>query len=170
MAEEMGERTEQPTGKRLSDARSKGKSARSADFSGALILLGATVSAMLFGAGLFEGLGHGMLHGLGAGTLATDLSGGRIRTDLVMVFAHAGRLVIPFVLIMMLVAGIAQVLQVGFMLSSKILSPDLSRLNPLMGFKRLFSMRSVVRAGLDVAKLGLLLVVAVLVIRSDLSR
>jgi flagellar biosynthetic protein FlhB len=167
VAEDMGEKTEQPTGKRLSDARDKGKTARSADLSGALLLTGATIATMLFGAGLFAGLGKVVSFGLASGTLATDLTGGRVGADLATVFWHAARLVAPFVLLMMLVAAVAQVLQVGLMLSSKILSPSLSRLNPLTGAKRLFSVRSVVRAGLDVLKLVLLLVVATLVVRSD---
>ena len=167
MAEEMGERTEQPTGKRLSEARNKGKTARSADLSGALTLSGATLAAMMFGAGMFAGMGRVVRHMLTPDTLSTDLTGGRVASDVTLVFAQAGKMVVPFVLLMITVAAVAQVLQVGLMLSSKILTPDLTRLNPLSGVKKLFSMRSVVRAGLDVMKLVLLLVVATLVVRSD---
>ncbi len=167
MAEDMGERTEQPTGKRLSEARNKGKTARSADLSGALLLTGATLAAMLFGSGLFSGLGEIVGHGLNPSMLATDLTGGRVRSDVTLMFSHAGRLLIPFVILMVSVAACTQVLQVGLLLSSKILTPDLTRLNPLSGLKKLFSVRSVVRAGLDVLKLVLLVTVAFLVVRSD---
>lgn len=167
MAEDMGERTEQPTGKRLSEARDKGKTARSADLSGAVILAGATLATMLFGAQLFSSMGDAVRYCLAPESLATDPTGSRVGADVAVLFWDAARHVVPFVVLMVLVAAAVQILQVGLMLSSKILAPDLTRLNPLSGVKKLFSVRSVVRGGLDVIKLSLLLAVAVLVVRSD---
>src|SRR5678816_4405640 len=49
MAEELGERTEQPTGRRLGEARSKGQIAKSQDLSSAVDLTGAVVLIALCG-------------------------------------------------------------------------------------------------------------------------
>src|SRR5262245_19788847 len=51
MAEELGERTEQPTGRRLSEARAQGRVAKSQDFSSAVDLTGAVILIVLFGGG-----------------------------------------------------------------------------------------------------------------------
>lgn len=167
MAEDLGEKTEQPTAKRLSDARARGKVAKSADLSAAIVMAGATVVLCVFGLEILSGLAIIMRHVLSAPTLAGDLAGGRIAPDSALVFAHVARMVGPVMVLMMLVGFLAQVTQVGFMFSTRVLEPNLGRLNVISGMKKFLSVRSLVRGGLDVVKLALIGGVVFLVVRSD---
>jgi len=57
MAEsDSGEKTEEPTAKKLSDARKKGQIARSKDLGTMFVLVGAALAIMLLGSSLVEGL------------------------------------------------------------------------------------------------------------------
>ena len=49
MAEDLGEKTEDPTGKKLADARNRGKIAKSKDLTGAIDLITAAIVVGLFG-------------------------------------------------------------------------------------------------------------------------
>jgi flagellar biosynthetic protein FlhB len=61
----------------------------------------------------------------------------------------------PLLVAMPVVGVIASVGQVGFLLSGKSLSPDLNRVNPMAGFKRLFSLRILVEMLKTALKLGI---------------
>ena len=63
-----------------------------------------------------------------------------------------------------LVAGIAQFLQVGWVLTTKPLKPNFGKLNPISGVKRLFSKRSLMKSILNSVKLVFVLAVAYAVI------
>lgn len=167
MAEDMGEKTEQPTAKRLSDARLRGKVAKSADLSAAIVMAGATLVMAVFGVDIIAGLGIVMRYVLSPPSLAGDLAGGRIAGDATLVFSEFVRMVAPVMVVMLVVGYLSQVTQVGFMFSARVLEPNLGRLNVIGGMKKFFSVRSVVRGGLDVFKLGLIGVVVYAVVRSD---
>ena len=167
MAEDMGEKTEQPTGKRLSDARMRGKVAKSADLSAAIVMSGATIVICVFGVDIISGLGIVMRYVLSPQVLSSDLAGGRVAADASLVFSEVVRLVAPIMIVMMVVGYLAQVTQVGFMFSAKVLEPNLARLNVIGGMKKFFSIRSLVRGGLDLVKLALIGTVVYAVVRSE---
>ena len=61
----------------------------------------------------------------------------------------------PLLVAMPLIGIVSNVAQSGFMLSSKQLMPDLSRVNPMDGFKRMFSLRIVIELVKTTIKLGI---------------
>jgi len=61
----------------------------------------------------------------------------------------------PLLIAMPVVGVLANVAQSGFLISSKQVTPDFSRINPMDGFKRLFSLRIVVELIKTTAKLGI---------------
>ncbi len=62
MAEsDSGEKTEEPTAKKLSDARKKGQIARSKDLGTMFVLVGAALAIMLLGSSLVAGLSKMMI-------------------------------------------------------------------------------------------------------------
>ncbi len=166
MPEDMGEKTEDPTPKRKADARKEGKLPKSMDLTAALIMAGATLAIALFGVRILSGLALIMRRLVSPDTLAADLTGARVVPDVATSFEHVVRIVLPVMIIMFVVAAIAQVSQVGLMLSAKTIQPKLSKLNPLAGAKRLFSLKSAVKGGMDVLKLAALAAVTIIVIRA----
>ena len=149
----MAERTEAPTGRRLSEARKRGQVARSHELN--------TVAAMLAGAVLLRGPGIALAHDLQTllrdtvTTLPTgDLTGAWLQQEAIAVVLR----VAPDVA--MVIGGLAatglvvSVAQTGLLWASDRLKPDLSRLNPLAGLQRLFSGRGLVELARAALKLG----------------
>jgi flagellar biosynthesis protein FlhB len=154
------ERSEDPSGKRLSDARSKGQVPRSRELNSvAMLLLGGV--ALIF---LIQWLGEG-LWGIMRANLAPSRSdlfdpGAPLR-HLSEAAGHALLMVGPFLLLMAVVAIVASVALGGFNMSSEVIQPKLSKLNPLAGLKRLVSPKGAVELLKSLAKF--LLVAAVLI-------
>src|SRR5262245_35116954 len=150
MAEQIGEKTEKPSAKRLKDARERGQVAVSRDVSMALGSLAST--GVLVAAGSF------FLQRLAA-TVTDTLShfgDAPLREmkgeDLVPLVMSGGTLVAltagPIALAAAATGVLSSVLQSGFNFSTSPLTPNFSRLSPVNGFKKLAPSR----AGLDTVK------------------
>ena len=150
MADQVGERTEKPSAKRLKDARERGQVAVSRDVSMALGSLAST--GVLVAAGSF------FLQRLAA-TVTDTLShfgDAPLREmkgeDLVPLVMSGGMIVAltagPIALAAAATGVLSSVLQSGFNVSTSPLTPNFSRLSPANGFKKLAPSR----AGLDTLK------------------
>jgi flagellar biosynthetic protein FlhB len=167
MAERDSDPTEQATPYKLQEARKRGSVARSTDFSAAVVLA-ALVAA------LYSQVGSMMpaLVQLQRSALA-KASGGQWHPDAAAAWLGqwlaAGLLVIAPVLgTLMIVAVAVNILQTGPILSFHPLKPDLDRLNPVAGFKRIASLRTAVEALKSVFKLVLLVFTAWILLRDIL--
>lgn len=144
------ERTEDATPRRRSDARKKGTVARSTDLTGALVLL--TLSIALPAA----------VNQMGSQTLiALQSAMANVPSDpsFASIGSFATAILRPGLVAFAIVAGSAMAVglaanfaQVGFVLSGEAMQPSLEKLNPLNGFKRLFSARAGVEGLKTIAK------------------
>jgi flagellar biosynthetic protein FlhB len=157
--DDNGEKTEQPTDRRRQEAREQGNIARSADLTAAGLLIG-VASLLYFTAG---GMVTDLLRYL-EGSLEQDAW---LRLDRGMLMSHFGnglilflRSVLPSMLILLIAAIATNLLQVGFLISTESLTPQWSRINPITGFQRLFSLKGLVRLFGSLLKLTLLGIVA----------
>lgn len=147
------EKTEKPTDKKLRDARKRGKVAKSRDLN-TIGVLAAGVAAAYLSSGLiashFKEIAT-ILWGNGFAAEVKDSAGVNL---LLAVLIHFGIMVLP-VILSTTCAGIAiNLLQTkGLMLSAEAIQPDLSRLNPLQGVKRFFSLRSLLELVKSLAKI-----------------
>ena len=92
-----------------------------------------------------------------AGALAAgeaDLALDEILTQCVVTFAKTAG---PMLLITVVTAVVATFAQTRMLVAPQLLKPKFSRINPMQGFKRLFSMRSVVEAAKGIIKIVVLL-------------
>jgi flagellar biosynthetic protein FlhB len=164
MAENDAERTEQPTPKRLEEARKKGQVVRSTDLSTAAVIL--TVGAGLRYLGGYMG---GRLNGLMTASLSLTREQSVDETLMFSTMtteaAHALTTCVPIFGLTMLAALLAPMLLGGWNLSFEALAPDFTRLNPLSGFGRMFSARSAVDLSKAFAKFIFLGLVAIFVLR-----
>ena len=151
------DKTEQPTGKRLADARKKGQVARSRDLAVAAASVAATIALARFGERMMTGLGE---------RLATDLThfaDTPLRTvtegDLMSMVFDGGKtmalLVGPIALATMVVGVATHGFQGGFAFASEALTLNWSRLSPAQGLKKLSPSQS----GMDTLKTMLTVVV-----------
>ena len=149
-----GEKTEEPTAKRRSDARQKGQVARSQELSGAFVLL----------AGFFvmRALGSTILSEIETYTVHIYANMNQtIDAETVMHLIIDGMIVLAKtafpVMIAILIMGLAvNFYQVGFMFTTEPLSFKLDKLNPITGFGRIFSKRSVVELLKSLLKIAII--------------
>ena len=162
------ERTEQPTQKRLEDARKKGQVPRSIDLGAAAVTLAATGALFMFGAAAAEGLMGMLVDGL-------QVRGRELAQDDLMLrqLGESGSLallaIVPLFAAMFVAAVASPALIGGWAFSSEALSFKPERLDPVRGIGRMFSVRSVVELLKSIAKFALIAGIAVLVIRSQLA-
>ena len=163
-----GEKTEEPTPKRLQDAREEGQIAFSSDVNTALLLLIGLCVLAAYGSWFCRAMADTMRFSI-VEALTWDLDGALLRT-----FATH---VVPLGLWLLAVLGIlfatgvvVSVAQIGFHLSAKALVPKFNRVSPLTGFGRLFGMRGLMRFVTNVLKLVILVGVSWMVLADDLVR
>lgn len=157
MADDLGERTEAPTGKRLAEAREKGQIPKSQDLAGAATLFGSLLILILFG-----GMIGTTLAGLLRAMLITDAAGGDLSVHAMAAatrraFGIAGLALLPVLALAAVLGFLTQFVQVGWNVSAEPVRPKLDKLDPLKGFKRIFGKRGLVKTGLDSLKLATVL-------------
>jgi len=158
------ERNEQPSEKRLREAREKGEVPRSRDLSGALV----SVAGI---AALMAGSAHAWTHAqniyrLGLSYDRAALLSGRLPLH---VLGSAGReallLFAPVALATLLAALAAPLLLGGLNFSTEALAPKFDHLDPVAGLGRMFSMRGVVELGKSLLKLAFIGTALLLLLR-----
>lgn len=132
-------KTEDPTPKRLSDAKKKGQVAKSPDFNSAISLFAFVMLIDLLGQYLLvNGTNHmkkSFIFDISNKELTVD-NLGPFLMDHVLQFAL---MVLPFLAIALLLGVIVNIVQTGFLSSTEPLKPDFNRINPIQGFKNIFS-------------------------------
>lgn len=157
MAEELGERTEDPTPRRLHEARERGQVARSVDFSAALELVLGILLLVLAG-----GLGITLLARVMRQTLegsAPGSEGGAIESTRelsVWIASHGMVALVPVLAVAFGIALAAQIAQVGVHITTQPLEPKFDRLDPVKGIKRvLFSKQTLGKTLVQILKLAI---------------
>lgn len=149
------EKTEKATQKKRQDTRKKGQVAKSSEVSGSVTLLSAFLCLLMFSGYFKERIIH----------LFTDVFMNRLSTEVtinnvMMMFRQYGIQILvmmaPLFLVVVVMALIANVMQVGFMLTGDSLKMKFSKINPIKGFKNIFSMRSLVEFAKSILKLTII--------------
>jgi flagellar biosynthetic protein FlhB len=132
------EKTQEPTAKRLDDARRKGQVPRSRELNTmALTVLGAA-SLIVLAPGFFESL-HKLFQAQFILSRADIFDPQSPMNHLVSAIGGALWMLAPFFLVMVVVAILASVSLGGFNVSAEAMTPKLSKLDPIKGMKRIFS-------------------------------
>lgn len=155
MAEAAGqERTEQATGRRRQEARKRGQVAISREIPSALLLFTLLGVFSFAGAHLLDHLTRlvaGIFGRLNSIRVHTVSDAGALMVDLLQTVLW---LLVPICLPLLVAGFLGNVAQVGLEFHAQPLSPKLSKLNPLAGMKRIFSMRGLVELGKSLLKIG----------------
>lgn len=162
------EKTEQATPKRLEEARRKGQIPRSRDLSTAAVTLVGGAALYMLG---------GQITGQMAEMMRRSLSLSRDEaTDsafLLPSLSHAAAdglwMSAPVLGAITLAAIIAPLALGGWSFAAQAMAPQFSRMNPIEGIKRMFTMRSVIELTKAMAKFGIVAVVAAIVLWNDAS-
>ena len=157
------EKTEQPTGKRLDDAREKGDVPRSRELNTTVILLTGAGGLLVLGGSMGKGLADTMVEGL---TLHRSMLMDPEPTVALLGqhLTHAFWILAPFLFVTLVAVFIPPMMLGGFSLRSQAMVPDLKQLSPLSGLKKLFGAQGLVELAKSVAKVGLVVAAAWVVI------
>lgn len=160
MADEtdFDQRTERATAKRLQEARDQGRLPRSRELSIAVTLGAAVLGMTAFGGVLSRGAQSWMQSALQPGAPA-DLAPAQLLRHAGAVATSGFMLVGPLMFASFLAALAAPLLVGGWTFSTHPLMPDFSRINPLQGLSRMFSLNGLVEVGKALAKAALIFVV-----------
>ena len=157
--DEFGEKTEQPTERRRTQARERGNVARSVDLTAAGLMLASAAVFYVLAIPLCR-----TLAGLTAHALGTAHPGPMNAADALERIHELLRLVAPglsaVLLAMMGAAFVWNVVQVGILIAPEVLQPQFGRLNPLTGVRRIISVAALMRLAVSLAKLAIVVGIA----------
>ncbi|WP_313302822.1 flagellar biosynthesis protein FlhB [Pseudomonas sp.] len=160
------DKTEDPTDKRKRDAREKGEIARSKELN--------TVATTLAGAGALLAFGGNLAQTLMALMRMNFSLSREVLIDegsMGMFLLASGKMAIwavqPVLLLLFIIAFVSPIALGGFIFSGSLLQPKFSRMNPLSGIKRMFSINSLTELLKAMAKFVVILIVALVVLNSD---
>lgn len=160
---DSGEKTEEPTAKKLSDARKKGQIARSKDLGTFFVLVGSACAMLLMGDSLATAMANMMSHlfsinrqeAMDVNALFKVINDGvyQVLTPILWIF-----------FIIMLAAFIGNTLLGGMSFSWEAMAPKASKLSPIAGFKRMFGVQAAVELLKSVLKFFVVFIVAFLLL------
>lgn len=163
-----GERTEAPTPRKRAEARNKGQVAKSTELTSVVVLFAAV--------GMLQFMGMDFLTRFSQLAREAFLKVGERNATPEELLGLAGSMigvgvgvVVPLVIGVTIVGVAVTLMQTGPLLSLQPLAPDISRINPLQGFKKLWSGRSMVESLKAVTKLSVTGFVGYLVITENFS-
>lgn len=168
MAEQELDRSEQATPFRLHKAREQGQAPRSMDLVACVVLAVAMLYLATQGMRVLASL-----FALARSVLAQDalaLTPERLAPLAGELAWGMGLALAPLLLLVPLAAVLSSLAQTGPILSIEPIRPDLQRLNPAQGLRRLLSMRTIFDAARACIKLGVLVLAGVLAVQAQLPQ
>lgn len=162
------EKTEQATPKRKEDARERGQVAHSREVASVAILSACLIYFYFNTTGMLEKIKELMV--------STFRDAGQIIItrdniqSLIAGFVFKGFLLLfPLLLTVVITGLLANIIQVGLVFSVESLEPKLSKIDPLKGFQRLFSLKSVVELFKNILKICIVGYVAYVTVHGELK-
>lgn len=162
---EGGEKTEPATAKKLKDAREEGKVAKSKELTAAFGLIVLFLCLKIFISYVGENLIHifPVIYNSMADFVKMNegaLSAQAVSSLFFDVIIRWLLIVLPFFAFGFVITILISIIQVGWTVSTKPMKPELSKFNPIHGFKRIFSKDSLFQLLLSVIKIGLIVYIA----------
>ncbi len=154
------EKSEQPTPKRLEKAREEGQTPRSRELATTAVLLAGTVGLYVFGQFIADSM-VGIMRYNFAFDRAAAFDTGHMISHLAQSFADGLIALIPLFSVLLVAATLGPIALGGWLWSNKALAPKFSRINPIEGFKRMFSVKALMELGKALAKVGVVLALAI---------
>jgi len=166
MSGETGEKTEQPSPKRLRDARDKGQVARSQEVVTTVSLFGVIAVCYLLGDLFWNSMVVLMDQ---VALLAATRSETRLQEGLALAWDLSVAIMLPILGVALVLTIAANMIQFGVLFSVEAALPNLERVSIIKGFERLFSMHSMVELLKSVFKILFLSFLLYFLIRDSIG-
>jgi len=168
-AEDEG-RTEEPTEQKIRKAREEGKVAKSSELSSALVVLFPIVALALLGPYIVQTMIEMLRYFFTASTKVDVTTDATVYPAFLSYFA---KMTFPVAVVAFIAAIMGNVLQVGFLFSTKPITPDISRIAPRLGRflqRSFFSGEALFNLAKSVVKVVVVGVIAYLNISGDFPK
>lgn len=164
------EKTEKPTSKRRSDARKEGQVLQSREIKSAFILLVSFFALKYLGSFMYANLQEFTRKAFIYYTVKKDLlTDGNLWPLVAEIFLVLFKILAPMMGVIAFAALLSCYAQVGFLFTTKPLMPKLSKINPIQGFKRLFSINSLVELAKSIFKIVIVGLVAYYYVKNEVD-
>lgn len=165
-SESGADKSEEPTGKRLEESRKKGQIARSKELNTLAVTLTGTVALIIFGAYMGN-----VLMNIMRGNFSLPREVLMNEGSMAQYLLASGKQVLlatqPFLLALLIASIAGPIALGGWLFSAEALQPKASRMNPLAGLKRMFSVQALAELFKALAKFLVILAVALVVLSAD---
>jgi type III secretion protein U len=160
-----GEKTEEPTPKKLRDARKKGQVVKSKEVAPVAVFV-ALLGALMMGSDYFY-LHLQALFDAPYDYISADfrLAFGKV---LEVMLRESAMILIPILAVTFVAALVSQIGQIGFLFSGEPIKIDFKKINPVEGFKRIFSIKSLFEFVKSIIKILLLTLIMAVLLKSEL--
>lgn len=158
---EGGEKTEPATAKKLKDAREEGKVVKSRELNSAFGLIVLFLCLKIFVSYVGQKLIAVFTYAYGQMADFVLINEKNLSTQAIAslfknIILQWMLIVLPFFAFGVIIALLVSIVQVGWKVSTKPMKPELSKFNPINGFKRMFSKDSVFELVKSIVKIGLI--------------
>jgi len=150
------EKTEKATPKKKRDARLKGQVVQSKDISVALVLLVVPIMLNYTGRSIAESIMQFFQQLMNLAEDPASLEFHNLSYVMYLMFMKMIMLSAPLLLAAMVTAVATSYFQVGFLFTMKTLQVKFDKLNPISGFKRMFSLKSLMELAKAIMKAAIL--------------
>jgi len=162
------EKTERATPKKREEARKKGQVAKSREIASVAVLLGCLVFFWFGSLGMVEKM-MALARWLITQSAQFNVDCNNIQGLSIGLAYKVSALLSPLFLTAFSVALLANYLQVGFVLSSESVQPKLSKIDPIKGFQKLFSIKSLVEMVKNIFKISIVCFIVYVIIRGEIE-
>ncbi len=154
MAEQEQDRTEQATPFKLKEAKKRGQVPKSLEVNSWFVMASLLMALYIWGESMIRQLGR-MNRSIFSYSGKLSYSPDALLSWLGDVFFSAASVITPIILLIMIIAVLMNFFQTGPVFSFFPLKPDFNKINPVTGFKRIFSIRTVYETIKSLIKLAL---------------
>lgn len=161
------EKTEKATPKKRQDARKKGQTAKSQDVTTAIILLAVFFVLRFTGPNMLETLNR-IFHQSFEQYIFQEVTENTVQTITLELFQEVLMVIGPIMLAAFIAALLANYIQVGFINSTEPLKMKLDKIDPIKGFKRIFSLRALVELLKSILKIVAIGAIALIILWKQL--
>ncbi|MBD7915313.1 fused FliR family export protein/FlhB family type III secretion system protein [Clostridium sp. Sa3CUN1] len=163
------EKTEEATPKKKSDSRKKGQVPRSKDVGLALTMIVITLVIITLSGFVVTILKNNIIYFLGdMGTM--ELTENSLKGINTLLLSKAAMAIMPIILPIMVAGVVASLIQSGFLVVKDAIKPSFGKLNPINGFKNMFSKKALVELFKNLILISIVIYIAYSYVKDNFDK
>lgn len=163
------DKTEEATPKKKSDSRKKGQLPRSKDIGLAITLIAIILVIVIMSDTIVNSLSKDIVYFL-SDFSTIEVTEESLTSIVIIVLSRIAITILPVTIPIMLAGVLASLLQTGFLVVEDAIKPSFSKLNPINGFKNMFSKKTFVELAKNLISITIIIYISYLYIRDNFDK